>query len=364
MRAAALVRVARVQRAAGRSEGALAAHVEMATLGEVPVFERPRIWSVAWNPRESSPGMGRQDESRAAARGPCSTISTRDDGFWLVANLSPSSRTSRSWQACRRRPRQSSSLSAAATDPWNAWRAGTYARGSRLLRPEGVPVLVTLQSSGDRAAAWIVEPRDLLERLELDPGLAIKLTDAEGPSPGPDSTERAPRVACRHEVAMDDASDPDGRARRRRRAPRALVISGLVLMLVFLGAGAFFIGRAIRHETELARLQSDFVSAVSHEFRTPLAAMRQFSELLADGRVPSDEKRQHYYESLAGESRRLQRLVENLLNFSRLEAGAKPYQADRSISRRSFTKSSPSSVRSCPGRSVKSRWREPRTLRH
>jgi signal transduction histidine kinase len=76
---------------------------------------------------------------------------------------------------------------------------------------------------------------------------------------------------------------------------------------------------------DLARLQADFVSAVSHEFRTPLAAMRQLSELLAAGRVPTG-RRQQYYESLAGESRRLQRLVENLLNFGRLQANSRPYR--------------------------------------
>src|SRR5690606_6565701 len=67
---------------------------------------------------------------------------------------------------------------------------------------------------------------------------------------------------------------------------------------------------------------------VSHEFRTPLAAMRQLSELLAAGRVPVEARRQQYYESLAGESRRLQRLVENVLNVGRLEAGARPYRLE------------------------------------
>jgi signal transduction histidine kinase len=56
--------------------------------------------------------------------------------------------------------------------------------------------------------------------------------------------------------------------------------------------------------------------------------MRQLSELLAAGRVPHEAKRQQYYESLAGESRRLQRLVENLLNFGRLQSGQRPYQLE------------------------------------
>jgi two-component system, OmpR family, phosphate regulon sensor histidine kinase PhoR len=68
------------------------------------------------------------------------------------------------------------------------------------------------------------------------------------------------------------------------------------------------------------------VSAVSHEFRTPLAAMRQLSEVLAAGRVPDQARQIQYFEALSSESRRLQRLVENLLDFGRLQAGNAVYR--------------------------------------
>jgi signal transduction histidine kinase len=77
---------------------------------------------------------------------------------------------------------------------------------------------------------------------------------------------------------------------------------------------------------EVSRLQSHFVSAVSHEFRSPLTSMRQLSEMLALGRVPGEERREKYYETLVSETRRLQRLVETLLNFGKMEAGAKQYR--------------------------------------
>ena len=54
--------------------------------------------------------------------------------------------------------------------------------------------------------------------------------------------------------------------------------------------------------------------------------MRQLSEMLAFGRVSSDERRQVYYETLVKETTRLQRLIEGLLNFGRMEAGARQYQ--------------------------------------
>jgi two-component system phosphate regulon sensor histidine kinase PhoR len=97
-------------------------------------------------------------------------------------------------------------------------------------------------------------------------------------------------------------------------------------MVLFLLAGTYFIARAIRREMEVSRMQSDFVSAVSHEFRSPLTSMRQLSEILALGRVPNEDRRRLYYETLVRETVRLQRLVEALLNFGRMEAGASQYR--------------------------------------
>ena len=83
--------------------------------------------------------------------------------------------------------------------------------------------------------------------------------------------------------------------------------------------------RAIRREAEVARLQSDFVAAVSHEFRSPLTTVRQLAELLDTGRLPTEDRRHTYYRLISSEAARLQRLVETLLNFGRIEAGAARY---------------------------------------
>ena len=64
------------------------------------------------------------------------------------------------------------------------------------------------------------------------------------------------------------------------------------------------------------------MSAVSHEFRTPLTSMRHILDLLANRGVSSDERRNHYYSLLTGEADRLHRMVETLLSFGRIEAGA------------------------------------------
>jgi signal transduction histidine kinase len=109
-------------------------------------------------------------------------------------------------------------------------------------------------------------------------------------------------------------------------ASQRFLLLGTAVMVLFLIAGTYFIARAIRREMEVSRMQSDFVSAVSHEFRSPLTSIRQLSEILELGRVPSEDRKQVYYSTLVRETQRLQRLVEALLNFGRMEAGARPYR--------------------------------------
>jgi two-component system phosphate regulon sensor histidine kinase PhoR len=101
---------------------------------------------------------------------------------------------------------------------------------------------------------------------------------------------------------------------------------GLILLLdVILIAGAWMVYRSVRKEMELVRLKSDFISNVSHELRTPLSLIRMFAETLEMGRVATEEKRYEYYGTIVAETERLTRLVNNILNFSRMEAGRKEY---------------------------------------
>jgi signal transduction histidine kinase len=96
------------------------------------------------------------------------------------------------------------------------------------------------------------------------------------------------------------------------------------LSLVLAG-GIALTYRNVTKEMALARLKSDFVSNVSHELRTPLSLIRLYAETLEMGRLTSPEKYQEYYRIIRKESERLTALINNILDFSRIEAGRKEY---------------------------------------
>jgi len=102
-----------------------------------------------------------------------------------------------------------------------------------------------------------------------------------------------------------------------------------VLIAVVLMAGITLALRTASREMKLSEMKSDFVSNVSHELRTPLASIRVFGELLRLGRVGEAEKVKEYGEFIETESRRLTGLVNNILDFARIESGRKTYQFER-----------------------------------
>jgi signal transduction histidine kinase len=106
-----------------------------------------------------------------------------------------------------------------------------------------------------------------------------------------------------------------------------LGLSGL--LGIVLVSGAVFTLRTASREVRLSQLKSDFISNVSHELRTPLASIQVFGELLRRGRVEDAEKAARYGGFIETESRRLGQLINNVLDFSRLEAGTRAYHFER-----------------------------------
>ena len=86
-------------------------------------------------------------------------------------------------------------------------------------------------------------------------------------------------------------------------------------------AGVLAILHDVTREREAARMKTDFVSSVSHELRTPLTSIRAYMEMLIDGEVQDEQTRQKFYGIIQNEATRLSKLVDNILNISRIEAG-------------------------------------------
>jgi two-component system phosphate regulon sensor histidine kinase PhoR len=80
-----------------------------------------------------------------------------------------------------------------------------------------------------------------------------------------------------------------------------------------------------RTQFKLAQKKDDFISAVSHELRTPLTSIRMHAEMLEKNWIKSEGKLTEYYKNMRQESERLSRLIENVLDFSRIQRGRKKY---------------------------------------
>ncbi|MCK4822924.1 GHKL domain-containing protein, partial [bacterium] len=103
-------------------------------------------------------------------------------------------------------------------------------------------------------------------------------------------------------------------------------IALMVLMIAFICIGTCLTLRNILREIQLSRMKSDFVSNVSHELKTPLALIRLFGETLEMGRVETKEKAQEYYRVIIRECERLTQLINNVLNFSRIDSKKEHYE--------------------------------------
>ena len=99
----------------------------------------------------------------------------------------------------------------------------------------------------------------------------------------------------------------------------------IALLVVAIAVGSWLIVSDLNRQLTLARQKTDFVSNVSHELKTPLTSIRMFSELLAGNKVADTAKQRSYLQIIATESARLTRLINNVLDFARIERGEKKY---------------------------------------
>ena len=146
------------------------------------------------------------------------------------------------------------------------------------------------------------------------------ILSSENPPAGP-VTFRANFVSDTPDWTLEFHQPPPRLIRTFLLSRRGLYSFVFLLIAGILVFGLALTIRSVSHELELARMKSDFVSTVSHKFKSPLTSIRQLAEMLQSGRVPSEERRQQYYDVLLEQSERLALLTDNILSLAKIEEG-------------------------------------------
>jgi two-component system, OmpR family, phosphate regulon sensor histidine kinase PhoR len=330
VRAAALVGLGRVLRAQRQFDGARRAYDDLARLGPVIVAGQPADLIArqgrarTFESGGDSAALHREIEELArvlyAGRWPLdrSTFELYRDLIVQWGGPEP--------------PAVDVARSEAAGDLWQMWRRGDLpVRGRRLVQQGSARMLAVWASSTGQATLRFVadtEMRTAWGPLWRAQGLEVALSSVEGqPIAGgraaggitlAPSDTRLPFILTASFAAGDDSAN----------ARRQLFLIGLVAAVLLTLVASYALYRTTTREIALARQQADFVSSVSHEFRTPLTSIRHLTELLASRSITSEERKQHYYELLAHETERLHRMVDSLLSFGRMSAGAYAWQLE------------------------------------
>lgn len=340
--AGALVRLGRNLRRLGQHDEALSIYAQLATLNDVTVGGVPADLLGRHAKCALLAEIGRFQELQGAADALCQDLQS---GFWQLDSPSYEfySEEVSHWL---NGPCQSSenhiaaALAAAVESLWQEWQKDPQneAAGRRTMWLNDMSLLVIRQNSHDRLFAIIAAPRYLeseWENIWKNPGVLLRLTDSNGRlvagrtmDSGIPRAVRAPADTRLPWTIYAGSADPSAEATGLAGRRRLLMISLGVMALALLTAG-YLTGRGAAREVAAARLQSDFVSAVSHEFRSPLASMRHLTELLEDNKITDQDRKRQYYEMLSRETKRLHRLVEGLLNFGRMEAGVMEYKPEK-----------------------------------
>jgi len=188
--------------------------------------------------------------------------------------------------------------------------------------PRGASLLASRASSSGGCEGFLLEPTEA-RRVLLDsaaPLLPAEFAlDAVGDGPGEALRPRVELVpgSLGYTLRHADVSGWIARGSARARWMRG----GLVALSALCAVAGLVAARALARERHLAELRTAFVAGVSHELRTPVASILLLAENLQSGRVEGEAGRARYHELIRREALRLRRLVDGVLDFSRLERG-------------------------------------------
>ncbi len=326
----ALLRIARIQRKAGRLDAALKTYQRLTLETAINPSDTP-YGLLAANARcHLLIDLGRRLQARQEAEaihagllvGRWQLRRTAFEYYWGDLD--------RLGLAVSTPPKPAFELSVLVSTLYDRWR--TFAHSADTVNgrdPRMGPSLVVWSATADRTVA-MVAPRDWLKfSVKLPPDsteIRWKLVAPGTPvEPGLHVTRSLTELQLDGRLDLFMAGEGANAARGRR----LLWLAGVGLMILLLLVSGYAVHRGTTQELRAARLQSDFVSAVSHEFRSPLTTLRTLTELLAQDRIMDEGRRRQSYVFLDRETHRLHRLVEDLLDFGRMESGRKQYRLER-----------------------------------
>ncbi len=326
IRAEALARLARVLRNQGDVRAALATYDELAALGGTQVFgspaeflarrERIDLFTATSNPQAATHEASRIREALAASEYVVDfkefEYSRELVGFDVAAFDAPLIAASQAAEAFLPIWRQSGTGRKTWAGEHGTFMSAWRTQGERLVAILGsIDTLLGPTGQGDSVRFSVDDEQGRTIWGGRLAGMQMAKTVA------PTGLPWTVRAAFGDPLAVSQVS----------ASSRRLYIAGLLIVLVVVAAAGYVGFRAVSRELSVATLQSEFVATVSHEFRTPITAMRHLTELLERGGV-SPERQALYYAALAKEMRRLHGMVENVLDFGRIESGRRTYQME------------------------------------
>lgn len=195
--------------------------------------------------------------------------------------------------------------------------------------PEGGPCVEEMTENRQLIQGFFVDSKWLLEDLVQEfaadfESEALRLAP-RGSQPREDWIAIRPLVTFEAEGIPDldfgvrHLSLDTGTLEARHRSSRQRLLGLCLMLFAAIASGVLLLYRRVRIEAEQAQRTQDFVAAVTHELRTPLATIRVHGEMLADGWVDSEEVRSSYYTRILDETERLSGLVERILETSRVK---------------------------------------------
>ena len=336
IRTAALIRLARLFRSTGEFDDALRAYAQAATVNTAAIDGIPADLFARWATCGLLKDLGRDADLRREAE------ALRTDllrGRWTltraVYELHMSDVAGWSHLAAVPQTAEQQALTSAVEILFERVQRGVAAElrpGRLVLDAAGVPVTVVAAAAGGAVRAVVAMPsfveQQWLSKVTpiLNPQNLRMFAGQRGSRPDDPAVTylAASESGLPWSLAIDTLNPAVEQAGIRQR--QWMWTAGLATFAILACAGSWIVGRAVSRELAVARLQSDFVAAVSHEFRTPLTTMAQLTEMLLDGRVPDAERQRRYFVALGRQTERLRRLVESLLDFGRMEAGRSPYR--------------------------------------